>query len=122
MSSNIPNITKDLLDEYFNKLVQKRLIESECKNLSNRIKYEMGKVDCKQILLHGYKISLETKYEPIPKFFELLEKNDLSYLITKTITGNHLKSAKRYLGIKDEEFEKYLKEKDTKWLYITRDM
>ena len=116
MASNLPNISKEILDEYYNKIQQRKIIESECKNLSEKIKYEMSKVNRKEIIL------FETKYEPIPKFFDLLEQNELSHLINRSITGNHLKTAKRYLQFNDEDMNNYMQEKKSKWLHVNRNM
>ena len=122
MVTNLPNISKEILDEYYKKIQQRKIIESECKNLSEKIKYEMSKVNRKEIILFGYKISIETKYEPIPKFFDLLEQNELSHLINRSISGNHLKTAKRYLQFNDEDMNNYMQEKKSKWLHVNRNM
>lgn len=116
-----PNISKEMLDEYFIKMEEKRKLVEEIGAMSKVIKYEMAKVNRKEIHMHGYSIDVETKFEPTDEFFELVFKNKLECLLTFGITGNNLKSARRRMGImEDEYYEKYSKEKDTKWLYVKK--
>lgn len=117
----IPQITKDILDEYFDKMLQVKKLKEELSEMSTKIKYEMNKADRVRIDEYGYKINLETKFEPTEDFFELMYKKELDHLITPTITSNNLKSAKRKLNMTEAEYlDKYAKEKSTKWLYVTK--
>ncbi|MGL6174909.1 MAG: hypothetical protein ACRC1P_09930 [Cellulosilyticaceae bacterium] len=116
-----PNISKEVLDEYFIKMEEKRKLVEEISAMSKVIKHEMAKVGRKEIHMYGYSIDIETKFEPNAEFFELIFKNKLECLLTLGITGNNLKSARRRMGIMEDEYrEKYVKEKDTKWLYVKK--
>ena len=119
MNNVLPNLTKELLDEYFKKIISKSKISQETKDLSEMIKYEMGKIDRKTINIFGYKITIEEKNIPSEDFFKLMYKKELDYLITPTITTPNLRKAKRKLKLSDEEYEnKYSKKSETKRLYV----
>lgn len=119
MNNGLPNLTKELLDEYFKKIISKSKISQETKDLSEMIKYEMGKIDRKKINIFGYKITIEEKNIPSEDFFKLMYKKELDYLITPTITTPNLRKAKRKLKLSDEEYEnKYSKKSETKRLYV----
>lgn len=119
MNNGLPNLTKELLDEYFKKIISKSKISQETKDLSEMIKYEMGKIDRKTINIFGYKITIEEKNIPSEDFFKLMYKKELDYLITPTITTPNLRKAKRKLKLSDEEYEnKYSKKSETKRLYV----
>lgn len=119
MSENLPNISKDILDEYFQKIIQKSKINQETKELSDKIKYEMDKVGRKNVHMYGYSIEIETKFTPNEEFFRLMYKKELGYLITNSINTNNLKKAKKKLKIEDDlYYSRYSKEMDTKWLHV----
>lgn len=114
-------LTKELLDEYFLKLAESKILNDEVSELSKKIKYEMNDAKRKNIALHGYKIEVETKFEPNEEFIRLVYKNKLDHLITKTITTTDCRIAKRRLQLSDSDYyEKYAKEKDTKWLHVDK--
>ena len=119
MNNGLPNLTKELLDEYFKKIISKSKISQETKDLIEMIKYEMEKIDKKTINIFGYKITIEEKNIPSEDFFKLMYKKELDYLITPTITTPNLRKAKRKLKLSDEEYEnKYSKKSETKRLYV----
>ena len=115
------NLTKDLLDEYFSKLAESKILNDEVSDLSKKIKYEMNAAKRKNISLYGYKIEVESKFEPNEEFIRLIYKNKLEHLITKSITTTDCRIAKRRLKLSDNDYyEKYAKEKDTKWLHVDK--
>lgn len=121
MNKKIPNISEEFLKEYYEKARLRNELNNEVSTMSKRIKHEMAKVGRKEIQLYGYTIDVETKVEPNEDFFNLIYKNKLEYLITPSISGNHLKSARRQMKMSDDTYyDKYVREKETKWLYVRK--
>lgn len=117
----MPNITKEMLDEYHEKVRIARELSEEVSEMSKKIKYEMNKVDRLEVDIHGYSIDIEKKYEPSDEFFKLMFKKDLDHLVKFSINSSQLKSALRKLCISDHDYyENYAKEKDTKWLHVIK--
>lgn len=117
----LPNLTKEFLDEYCEKLGLSRAISDEVSIMSKKIKHEMDKVGRLEATVGGYSIDIERKYEPNDDFFRLMFKKDLDHLIKFSITSNHLKAALKKLDIDDGEYyEKFSKEKDTRWLHVKK--
>lgn len=116
-----PNISKRFLDEYFYKVEMRKKLQAELSEMSNFIKKEMENAERKEIELHGYYIDVETKFEPNDDFFKLIYKYNLQHLLTNSISGNRLKSAKKKMGMDEETYyNDYVKEKDTKWLHVRK--
>lgn len=113
-------LSKELLDEYYCKKQEQKKLNLEVEELALKIKNILALNDRVKVNIHGYKITLKSKFEPNERFYKLLEDNKLSHLITKSITGNHLKSATLRLNLSDRELQGLLVEKTTKWLYVEK--